>query len=64
MRVRVKTIYAGPHGSAGPGDEIDLPDEQAQALIDDGNAVSVTPKPETATAPPQEPRKPRRRKSA
>lgn len=41
MNVRMKTIVAGPDFTAGPGQVINVPTEQAQALIDGGYAEAV-----------------------
>ncbi len=59
MKVKCKSIYAGPHGSGNPGETIELPDEVAKALIDSGNGTAIE-KPkvskeiETATVKPNE----------
>lgn len=57
MRVRMKTIMAGPAGTAGPGDILDLPDAVAYDLIErrfaDQVEEAVTGPAETATAPAQ-----------
>ena len=39
MVVRMRTRYAGPRGNAGPGETIDIPRTEAQALIDGRYAV-------------------------
>ena len=41
MKIRLKTIMAGPGGSAGPGDVVDVPDDEASALIEGGYATAV-----------------------
>ena len=41
MRIVLRTRYAGPRGTAGPGSPMDLPDDEAKALIDGGYAVPV-----------------------
>ncbi|MFM2345357.1 MAG: hypothetical protein RL654_110 [Pseudomonadota bacterium] len=41
MKIRLKTIMAGPGGSAGPGDVVDVPDDEAAALIEGGYASAV-----------------------
>lgn len=47
MTVKLKMRYAGPLGNYGPGAEIPLPDEQAEALINGGFATEVKAKPKT-----------------
>jgi hypothetical protein len=49
MRVRVKTVYADPIGSASPGEIIDRPQKQCDELIAGGYAELVT---ETSAIPP------------
>lgn len=39
MRVRLRTIYAGPAGTGGPGDVLELDAASAKALIDGGYAT-------------------------
>lgn len=53
MRVRMKTLMAGPDGVRKPDAVYDLPTAEAQALIDGGYAVKVekADKPEAASAP-------------
>lgn len=41
MKVKCKSIYAGPHGSGNPGQIIELPEKAAQELIDSGNGTAV-----------------------
>lgn len=41
MKVKIKTIMAGPGGNYLPGDEADLPDEVAHSLISGGFAESM-----------------------
>lgn len=41
MKIRLKTIMAGPGGAAGPGDVVDVPDDEASALIEGGYATAV-----------------------
>lgn len=41
MKVQMKTTMAGPGGSYFPGRVADLPDGQANELIDGGYAVAV-----------------------
>lgn len=38
MKVRMRTLMAGPDGVHSPGDMADLPNEQAIAMIDGGYA--------------------------
>lgn len=59
MRVRLKSIYAGPRGAYAAGQVADLPTAEAYALCEGGfaeqieDAVETTdvPTPETAEAP-------------
>ena len=53
MRVRFKTISAGPKGALFPGDLLDVSDSEAKVLVDGGYADYVTP-----PAPKHEPEKP------
>lgn len=39
MRIRMSTIYAGPHGTCAPGGILDLPEAAAYDLIERGYAV-------------------------
>lgn len=41
MKIKLKTVMAGPNGVFNPGDELDLPVEQAQALIQGCYALAV-----------------------
>lgn len=41
MRVRLKTLSAGPGGVVQPGTVIDLPQADAVALLASGSAVAV-----------------------
>jgi len=57
MKIRLKTIMAGPQGTAGPGDVIDLPEAAALVLLKSGQASlapreRVRPPAERATAEP------------
>ena len=55
MKVKCKSIYAGPYGSGNPGETIELPNKIGQALIDSGNGTAVgKPEVETATVEPKE----------
>ncbi len=51
MRVRMKTQYAGPGGSAGPGSTIDLEDAEANGLIAGGYAEAVPAEPQLPLEP-------------
>ena len=52
MRIVLRTRYAGPRGTAGPGSPMDLPDDEAKALIDGGYAVPADkPKPKAEEEP-------------
>jgi len=42
VRVILSSIMAGPNGVAQPGDVVDLPDEEAQQLIDGGHAKKAS----------------------
>lgn len=59
MKIRMRTIYASPHGVCDAGQTIELPDAEAYSLVKAGNADPVNPKasaaktddaPETAMA--------------
>lgn len=57
MRVKMLTKAAGPHWSANPADELDLPLEIAAQLVSGGYAERVeeaAPKPEPKPAPEPE----------
>lgn len=65
MRVKLRTRMAGPAGCVAPGEERELPDEMARALIEAGSAVAVSSPavkaaekqeqpPESAAAEPEE----------
>ena len=41
MKIRMRTIYAGPTGTASPGQVVELADPAAKALIAGGFAVAV-----------------------
>lgn len=53
MKVKLKTVYAGPRGNCGPGAVIDLPDKEAQGLIDGEYAEKFVEKPKAP--PPKDP---------
>ena len=63
MQVKMRTGYASPAGTCGPGQVIDVPDEEAEALINGGYAEAVggctppvieqAPEPEVATVEPK-----------
>lgn len=50
MRIILRTIYAGPRGSYGPGSVVELERAEAIALIEGGFARPVDP-PEVVPAP-------------
>ena len=52
MKVKLKTIMAGPGGGCDPGSEIDVDKKTADALIDGGFAQAIEP--EAAVIAPQE----------
>lgn len=60
MKIRLRTLLAGPAGCIAPGAEVDWPDAEAQALIQSGYAEVIASSPvtpsllETATAEPPE----------
>lgn len=68
MRVRMKSIIAGPNINASPGDIIDVAQAFAYALIESGAAEQIDDdpprkaaaivQPETAAMPPAKPRNP------
>ena len=43
MKVRMRTLAAGPGGVLRPGQVVDLPEKQARALIQGGYAEEVIP---------------------
>ncbi len=54
MKIRMKALMCGPSGTAAPGDVIDRPQQEAEALVKGGFAEPV-PEPvtyQTAEAPP------------
>lgn len=52
MKIKMRTLMAGPDGTFQPGQTRDVSAKQAKALIDGGFAERVqTPKRETATDP-------------
>ena len=50
MKVTLKTIMCGPNVNKKPGEVVDLPDDQAQRLVNTGQAEAV----EEAVAAPAE----------
>ena len=50
MNVRYKTLSAGPNGVIRAGTVLDVPDEQAKALLDGGYAETVGVKAAVAAA--------------
>ncbi len=52
MKIRLKTLMAGPDGVFQPGSVIDRPNEEAEALISAGYAECLEPRIETATTEP------------
>ena len=50
MKVRLKTLMAGPDGVFPPGSVIDPPNDEAEALISAGYAERLERPPETAAA--------------
>jgi hypothetical protein len=67
MKVKMRTLAAGPDGLYQPGQEIDLPAKQARALIEGGYAEAVEQIREVAAVEPPEkavtPKKTRKRSS-
>lgn len=71
MRVRFKTISAGPKGALFPGDLLDVSDAEAKTLVQRGYADYVTPpEPEPVPEADEEaaeervkPRRPRARRT-
>lgn len=51
MRVRLRTIMAGPAGTGQPGQVVDLPDGQAEELLRSHQAVPAEQPTERAVAP-------------
>lgn len=67
MRIRMKSLAAGPNFIYYPGQEVDVADNVALAWIRQGSAEAVGKEAETATVEPSEQAttpKRRRRKSA
>lgn len=66
MKIRMKTLAAGPDGILSPGQEVDLPADKARALIEGGYAEAVSKVRETAAVEPPEqavtPKKVRKRR--
>jgi hypothetical protein len=58
LRVRLKTLIAGPQGVGQAGDTMELPEAMAQALVAQGHAewleVAPVPEPEAAVLEPDE----------
>jgi hypothetical protein len=52
MKVRLKTLMAGPDGVFGPGSVIDLDSDQAEALVTAGYAERLEHPVETAALEP------------
>jgi hypothetical protein len=52
MRVRLKTLMAGPQGVFQPGSVIDLRADEAEALVSAGYAEPLERLPETAAFEP------------
>ncbi len=62
MRIKMLTQLAGPTLVASPGQEIEVDNEPATALLDGGFAEAVKAEAETATvAPPEQTTAPKRR---
>ena len=53
MRVRLKTLYAGPSGVTHPGQIVDLPAAEAVALLNGGYADAVDAPPIETAVPPE-----------
>lgn len=56
MKVKLKTVYAGPRGNCGPGSVIDLPADEAKGLIDGDYAEKVEKPRPTAKVEPEAPK--------
>jgi hypothetical protein len=54
MKVRLKTLMAGPEGVFQPGSVVDLDAEQAEALVSSGYAERLERPVETAAIEPSE----------
>ncbi len=52
MKIRLKTVMAGPEGVFSPGTVIEVTGEEAQALLSAGYADPVEFTPETAAIDP------------
>lgn len=57
MKVKFKTLSAGPSGVIRPGDTVEVSDSEAKLLIDGGYAESAEPKKDPAPEAKPEPSK-------
>lgn len=68
MRIKMKTLAAGPNGVLSPGQEVEVAGDLARALIEGGYAEAVEKIWETAAAEPPEqavsPKKVRKRRKS
>ena len=66
MRIRLNSLYAGPAGIIQPGQEVDMPEAVAAALVNGGYAVALDapPEPEAAVDTPPAKAKPAKAKPA
>lgn len=55
MKVKLRTIYAGPQGNGQPGDTLDLPVEDADALVKGRYAEYVVTAPPVSEPEPDPP---------
>ncbi len=53
MRIKLRTIYAGPLGTFQPGAVVDFPEAQAEALVAGGYATPVVEPAPSAPTPPK-----------
>jgi len=53
MKVQMKTLLAGPSGTAHPGQVVDVSEATGQALVQGGFAEEIIPKPPKSA--PEEP---------
>jgi len=53
MKIKMLTLYAGPKMTCQRGKSIDLPEKEAQALVDGGYALHVLDKPRAVEKKPE-----------
>ena len=55
MKVRMRTLAAGPDGVFSPGEVVDLPEREASALVKGGYAESIGETPSAERKVPEPP---------